>query len=85
MHVLDPIERSFAFAHAARFKDLETGDQITTTPGLVQASYRREMQAFLDRYKRECREHMIDYVLLDTSTPFDVALVRYLNRREQMF
>jgi len=51
----------------------------------VESSYRREMQAFLDRYKRECREHMIDYVLLDTSTPFDVALVRYLNRREQMF
>ena len=30
------------------------------------------------------REHDIDYVLLDTSVPYDVALVEYLNKRRMM-
>lgn len=84
MHVLDPLERSFAFGSDAIFRDVETGDTLATQPHHVQRAYQTAMKEFVERYKRECREHSIDYVLLDTSVPFDTALLQYLNKRQRL-
>jgi uncharacterized protein (DUF58 family) len=84
MQILDPLERSFAFGADAVFKDVETGEELPTQPYQIQRAYQKEMEHFLDRYKRECRENKIDYVLLDTTMPFDTALVNYLNKRKRL-
>ncbi|HTK80797.1 MAG TPA: DUF58 domain-containing protein [Bacteroidota bacterium] len=84
MQVLDPIERSFAFGRDAVFKDMETSEELMTQPYHIQKSYQESMQDFLETYKRGCRENRIDYVLLDTATPFDVALFEYLHKRQRM-
>jgi uncharacterized protein (DUF58 family) len=84
MQVLDPLERSFAFGADAVFKDMETSEEITTQPWHLQKAYQDEMKKFLDFYKKDCRENNIDYVLLDTSTPFDIALFQYLSKRRKM-
>lgn len=84
MHVLDPLERSFAFGDDAVFKDLETEERLMTQPWQIQKAYQLEMRSFLDRYRKECRENYVDYVLLDTATPFDVALLEYLAKRERI-
>jgi uncharacterized protein (DUF58 family) len=84
MHVLDPLERSFAFGGDAVFQDTETAERMTTQPYHIQSSYREAMATFLERYKRECREHAIDYVVMDTTTPFDTGLAEYLARRRRI-
>lgn len=84
MHVLDPLERSFAFGADAVFKDVETSERLTTQPWQIQHAYREAMGMFLERYKKECHENYVDYVLLDTTTPFDVALFEYLSKREKI-
>ena len=84
MQILDPLERSFAFDGDAIFKDLETQEELMTQPWHIQKAYQQSMQEFLDFYKRQCRNNNIDYVLLDTSTPFDKALFEYLNKRKRM-
>jgi uncharacterized protein (DUF58 family) len=84
MQILDPLERSFAFEGDAIFKDLETQEELMTQPWHIQKAYQQSMQEFLDFYKRQCRDNNIDYVLLDTSTPFDKALFEYLNKRKRM-
>jgi uncharacterized protein (DUF58 family) len=84
MQVLDPLERSFAFGRDAVFKDLETNEELTTQPWHIQKAYQESMKQFLETYKKECRENNIDYVLLDTATPFDVALIEYLHKRQKM-
>lgn len=84
MQILDPLERSFAFGRDAIFKDLETREELTTQPWHIQKAYQESMRSFLESYKRSCREYTIDYVLLDTSTPFDVALFEYLHKRQRM-
>ncbi len=84
MQVLDPLEQSFAFGRDAVFKDLETNEELTTQPWHIQKAYQESMKDFLHTYKKECREHNIDYVLLDTSMPFDVALIHYLNKRMRL-
>ncbi len=84
MQVLDPMERSFAFGTDAVFKDMETKEELTTQPWHIQKAYQQSMKEFLDFYKKECRENNIDYVLLDTSMPFDKALFEYLNKRKRI-
>lgn len=84
MHVLDPLERSFAFDTDADFKDMETSEHMMTQPWQIRRAYQDTMAAFLERYKRECRENYVDYILLDTATPYDVALFQYLNKREML-
>jgi uncharacterized protein (DUF58 family) len=84
MQILDPLERSFAFGTDAVFRDMETKEELMTQPWHIQTAYRESMHEFLDFYKRECRENAIDYVLLDTATPFDRALFEYLNKRKRI-
>jgi hypothetical protein len=38
-----------------------------------------------DRYRSECLSIGVDYVPLDTSMPFDKALVEYLSQRQARF
>lgn len=84
-HILDPKEKSFAFENEAVFKDLETKEEIMTSPWQVRKVYQEKMSELLNRYTLECRESMIDYVRLDTSIPFDRALFAYLNKRERLW
>ncbi len=84
MQVLDPLERNFAFGRDAVFKDLETGEELTTQPWHIQKAYQESMKTFVDRYKKECRENNIDYVLLDTATSFETALFEYLHKRQRL-
>ncbi len=83
-HILDPRERNFDFGRDAIFRDMESSEEIMTQPHQIQRAYQEAMRDFIGRYKKECREQRIDYVLLDTSTPFDVALFEYLNKRKKI-
>ena len=84
MHVLDPLERSFAFGGDAVFRDMETAERMMTQPWQIQKAYREQMASFIARYRRECLEQYVDYVLLDTATPYDIALVEYLSKRAKL-
>jgi uncharacterized protein (DUF58 family) len=84
MQVLDPLERSFAFGGDAIFKDMESGEELMTQPWHIQKAYQQSLHKMLEFYKRQCRDNTIDYVLLDTQTPFDKALFEYLNKRKRM-
>ncbi len=83
-HVIDPRERNFNFGRDAIFRDMENGDELMTQPYQIQRAYQEAMLEFISRYKQECREQRIDYVLLDTSIPFDVALYEYLLKRKRI-
>ncbi len=84
IQILDPLEKSFAFGRDALFKDMETSEEMITQPWHIQKAYQEEMRKFLERYKKECRENGIDYLLVDTATPFDVALLEYLRKRQRL-
>ncbi len=84
-HVLDPRERDFAFPREAIFKDLETGEEITTLPWQIKKHYARLTQEFSDYIAAECRQSRIDYHLIDTSVPFDLAMYAFLAKRERLY
>src|SRR5580658_67829 len=80
-HVLDPDEIDFPFNRPTRFEDLETTEEIMAVPGLVRELYLRQMGALIDRYKRELGVTGIDYQLLKTTDPLELALLSYLSTR----
>ena len=83
-HILDPLEVSFAFGKDAVFIDMESNEELTTQPFHIQKAYQNEMQKFINFYKKECLMNQIDYVLLETNTPFDIALFNYLRKRSKL-
>jgi uncharacterized protein (DUF58 family) len=80
-HVLDADEIHFPFERATRFEDLETRDEVLAIPALVREHYLQQLDALITRYRRELGAVGIDYCLLDTSKPLDLALMAYLSSR----
>jgi uncharacterized protein (DUF58 family) len=83
--ILDPLERSFAFGKDAVFKDIETKEELSTQPYQIQRSYREAMNEFINSIKTECRNSNIEYNLIETSSPFDKALLSYIQKRKKLY
>jgi uncharacterized protein (DUF58 family) len=72
-------ELTFPFRSWSQFRCLEApSSRLMLDPASVRDEYLRQVGAFLEELKRRCGEMEIDYVQLDTSKPYDDALVRYL-------
>jgi uncharacterized protein (DUF58 family) len=82
-HTLDRAEMEFPFRETSSFVDRETGRKIQVDPSYVREDYKARMAEFLDTHRRTCAQAQIDYVLADTSTPYDFLLSRYLERRSR--
>jgi uncharacterized protein (DUF58 family) len=83
--VLDPVELSFDLAASdATIFDMETGEKMRTQPYQMQATYKKAMTEFIENFKSRMTNEGMDYLLLETTTPFDRALAEYLHRRQQM-
>jgi uncharacterized protein (DUF58 family) len=83
-HVLDAAERKFGFQREAVFQDMENRDEMLVRPWEIQREYREAVDAWVDRYRRTCREIGVDYVPMHTETPFDTALLAYLDKRRRL-
>ncbi|MEM1055018.1 MAG: DUF58 domain-containing protein [Bacteroidota bacterium] len=86
-HVLDAsTERHFAFDDVpVRFRDLETGEELTLQPAQLREHYTQAAEAFVADVRRRCREIEADYAVLDTAQPYDLALAAYLQKRKRLY
>ncbi len=82
--ILDPDELRFPFDRAARFRDMETADEILAIPAGVRDNYVKRMQSLVERYKRELKLAGIDHCLLETSQPLELGLMAYLMTRRRV-
>ena len=80
-HVLDPDEIEFPFERATRFEDLETSEEVMAVPGAVREHYVKQMGSLIERFRRELGASGIDYQLLNTKHPLELALLSYLSTR----
>jgi uncharacterized protein (DUF58 family) len=83
-HLLDPYELKFPFEQSARFRDMETAEEVMAVPGAVRQGYIERMQAMIGYYRRELGLAGIDYCLLDTSQPLELGLMAYLMTRRRV-
>jgi len=83
-HVLDPFELKFPFEQAARFRDMETAEEVMAVPGSIRADYLEKMEGLIAFHRRELGLAGIDYCLLDTSQPLELGLMAYLMTRRRV-
>ncbi len=82
--VFDKAEIDFPFTDTVAFTDLETNERIQVDPAYVRDAYKAEIEQFIESYRRGCAESNIDYVMTDTTTPYDFMLSRYLAKRTRL-
>ena len=88
-HVLAQQELEFANFETGRssealirFIDSENDAEIITTPQAIRESYLSNFNDFLDTYRLALRQADIDYNIITTATPIDLALASYLAKRQ---
>ncbi|MBI3268367.1 MAG: DUF58 domain-containing protein [Planctomycetes bacterium] len=82
-HVLDEAETTFPFTDYAHFEDVETGEVVTADPQAVREAYQARLREFIETFRKECSDVRVDFVSVDTSTPFDKALLSFLHARTE--
>ncbi len=80
-HILDEAEVRFPFSGMVELEDPEDHRLLAIDADGFRRDYLVEVDAFRERYRRECVQARIDYVALDTSMQFDRALMGYLVNR----
>ncbi len=85
-HVLEgATERRFEFPDVPMlFRDLETGEKLSVQPAQLREHYEEAVQHFSETFRRRCLENDIDFAELDTTEPYDKALLAYLNKRRRL-
>ncbi|MEX0995275.1 MAG: DUF58 domain-containing protein [Balneolaceae bacterium] len=66
------------------FEDMETGSELEVMPAQVKEEYQKKIKEYMYRFKLACSEASIDFEEIDTQSPFDLALLAYLNKRKRL-
>ena len=80
--ILDPYELTFPFETITFFESMEDDRRILADPKSIKNRYLSEINHFVETFKQSCFENQIDYWLINSSTPLDQALIKFLARRE---
>lgn len=83
-HVFDKAEIDFPFDDLVLLQDLETDERLQVDPLYVREEYQKLLAEFIGRYRQACLESAVEYVMTDTSVPYDFMLSRYLTKRNQL-
>jgi uncharacterized protein (DUF58 family) len=82
LQILAPEELTFSFSDWSRFECLEQAHPtLDLDPPAIRDVYLRNLNAFLEKVKRDCRNLQADHLLLSTSDDLGAALGYYLHRR----
>ncbi|MCG3128721.1 MAG: hypothetical protein CHACPFDD_03612 [Phycisphaerae bacterium] len=81
MHILAAAELDFAFDAEIRLEDPESGEALTVRAESVRDAYLGMIGRWRDDLRESLMAQRIDYVPLDTATPFDRALIEFLVQR----
>ncbi|MDO8137018.1 MAG: DUF58 domain-containing protein [Candidatus Brocadiales bacterium] len=83
-HVLDSYELEFPFDKLTLFESMEDSNQVLAEPSTIRDSYMAELSRFMEELRQGCLEEQIDHWLINTSTPLDRALLKYLSTRDRL-
>ena len=82
-HVMDEKEITFDFKDNTLFRGMEGYGDLLAEPRNLRQAYVEAVERFIQQIRRGSTAHRIDYTLLKTSDPLDVALSTYLATRSK--
>lgn len=66
------------------FEDMETGSELEVIPNQVREDYQQKVKEYTKKFKIDCSNARVDFEEIDTQSPFDLALLAYLNKRKKL-
>jgi len=83
-HILAYEEIAFPFRRFSQFEDMETRQKVLIQPEYLKKEYARKMEEHLQSLRKVCDKLKVHYLQLETSTPFDEALSKFMQTRARM-
>lgn len=83
MHILDHAEVALSFQGPVRLEDPESGAWVEVDAESARRKYQEALENWRSEWKTRLAVVKADYVPLDTSMPFDKALVEFLIQRSR--
>lgn len=84
-HTLAHEELEFPFKRFGFFEDMETKQKILLQPEYLREEYCKQMKECLERIKKTCMRMKVHYEQIETTTPFDKALMRIVETRKRLY
>lgn len=66
------------------FEDMETGSELEIIPAQVKKEYQKKVDEYTHKFRIACSDAGVDFEEIDTQSPFDLALLAYLNKRKRL-
>ncbi len=76
--IVDPAEEDFPFDDPTLFRGLEGWADLSVEPRLLRAAYQREFLSHRESLRHQCRDLKIDFAVMRTDMPVDLAVKRCL-------
>lgn len=83
-HIMDRAELTFPFRDVQTMVDMETNERLQVDPRYIRTAYCRQVEQFIDYYRRGCSERNIEYVLTVTDVHYHKMLLNYLAKRKAL-
>jgi len=80
-HVMDPYELEFPFDGQVKFEGLEGYDPILCQPRMLRKQYLEALNKHVLAVKTACERNKVDYALINTAQPLEIALQTFLHSR----
>ncbi|MFN8708134.1 MAG: DUF58 domain-containing protein [Planctomyces sp.] len=84
-HILDEAEVTFPFTGSVDFLEPESQENQIMDASAIRSDYLDALREMRERLRSVCLQIGADYVPLDTSMPFDKALLEFLSQRQARF
>jgi uncharacterized protein (DUF58 family) len=83
--IADPMELNFSGKSDFRFKDIETGREITVDSQTASEYFNRGFTEHHAALNTICRELKIDFEVVTTAEPFHKSLLRIIEKRRRLY
>jgi uncharacterized protein (DUF58 family) len=83
LQVLDPDEMNLPAVSVARFRDMETQQEVQVEPEEIRAAYQREVKAFTEGIRQHSMRRRITYEMVSTQAPYMEAIEAYMGFRKK--
>ena len=80
-HVMDPFELDFPFDGQVKFEGLEGYEPVLCQPRMLRKSYLEALNKHILAVKTACERNNVDYALINTGQPLEIALQTFLTSR----
>ncbi len=84
-HLYDEKEKLFDFKRETEFIDSETKEKVVVNPWQIRKEYKKQYNENIKKIREKCLRFQIEYNEINTKTPIEDLLMKYLIKRTRLY